>query len=323
MFDSIVALDWAKSNLAIARLKKDARVPKVFETKADIEFLKQYLDELPGTVQLVFEISSSARKLFFELRDYVDDIIACDPLKNDPIKKGAKTDKIDAIKLALLARDNRLKNVYMDQGENFKLRRLVSGYTDKVKALVRCKNHRADFEENIIDSEYDRFVVEQTRSEIETLGTIKSQYEDKFKELGKSNLQVKLMAGVPGIGTINAVKLVATVVSADRFQSYKDYWGYCGLARYLVESGKRSYGTRKIRYNPMIKSIYKTAALVAINTAPEFRKYFDYLTTNRMLPDYNARNAIARHIAKMTLMMLKHNTKYNSKLVLQKIKAQD
>ena len=55
MFDNIVALDWAKSNLAVARLKKDATVPKVFETEADIDFLKQYLEELPGTVQLVFE----------------------------------------------------------------------------------------------------------------------------------------------------------------------------------------------------------------------------------------------------------------------------
>jgi len=323
MFDNIVALDWAKSNLAVARLKKDATVPKVFETEADIDFLKQYLEELPGTVQLVFEISSSARKLFFELRDYVDDIIACDPLKNDTVKKGAKTDKIDAVKLALLARQNRLNNVFMDQSENFKLRRLVSSYIDKVKALVRCKNHMADFKDNRINSEYDEFALEQTKNEIETLGSIKSQYEKKFKILEKNNKQVKLMAGVPGIGTINAVKLVATVASADRFRSYKDYWGYCGLARYLVESGKRSYGTRRIRHNPMMKSIYKTAALVAITTTEEFRMYFNFLTKEKMLPDYNARNTIARHIAKMTLMMLKHNTKYNPKLIRQKIKAQN
>jgi transposase len=321
MFDCIVALDWAKSNMAVAKLKKEVKEPKVFEMESDIEYLKRYLDELPGTVQLVFEVSSSARKLFFELYDYADDIIVCNPLKNELIMKGPKNDRIDAVKLALLARRGDLQNVFLDLGENFKLRRLVSGYVDVVKALVRCKNHRADLKENKIESQYDEFVMKLKEIETKKLSEIKAQYEDKFSELEKSNPEIKRMTSIPGIGAISAVKIVATVASAERFSSYKDYWGYCGLARYLIESGGRLYGTRKTRHNPMMKAIYKMAALVAISTTKEFGGYYEYLTRTKLLPAYDARNAIARHIAKVSLMMLKHKSKYKARLVEQKIKA--
>lgn len=323
MFDSIVALDWAKSNMAVARLKKDAKEPKVFEMASDIEFLKQYLDEITGTVQLVFEVSASARKLYFELRDHVDDVLVCDPLENEAVKKGPKNDKIDAAKLANSARKGELKNVFISADENFKLRRLISGYTDVVKALVRCKNHKADLKDNRIESCYDDFVERYKKIEIKDLTAIKGEYEKMFAELVKSNKDIKIMTSIPGIGAISAVKLVSIVADAGRFSSFKDYWGYCGLARYLMESGGRLYGTKRIRHNPMMKAIYKMAALVAISTTEEFAEYYEYLTKIRLLPAHDARNAIARHIAKISLMMLKNKSIYKASLVKQKIKAYD
>lgn len=321
MFDSIVAVDWAKSNMAVARLRKDAREPKVFEMESDLEFLKQYLDELPGTVQLVFEVSGSARKLYFELSSHVDDVIVCDPLKNEAVKTGAKNDKIDAVKLANSARKGELKNVFVDISENFKLRRLVSGYTDVVKALVRSKNHSADLKENKIASQYDDFVIGLKQTEIKELGKIKKLYEKKFAEVGKENTDIKRLVEIPGIGLISAIKIVATVASAERFSCFKDYWGYCGLAKYLIESGGRLYGTKNIRHSPMMKAIYKMAALVAISTTQEFGSFYEYLTKIKLLPAFDARNAIARHIAKVSLMMLKHKSRYKAQLVTQKIQA--
>ena len=322
MFDSIVALDWAKSNMAVAKLKRDSREPKIFEMESDLEYLKRYLDELPGTIQLVFEVSASARKLYFELYNYVDDIIVCDPLKNEAVKKGPKNDRIDAVKLAFSARKGELKNVFVSLDENFKLRRLVSGYMDVVKALVRCKNHGADLKENKIESAYDEFVMELKESETKKLAEIKKTYEGKFAEMVKVNRDIRIMTSLPGIGPISAVKLVATVADANRFSSYKDFWGYCGLARYLMESGGRLYGTRTIRHNPMMKAIFKMAAIVAVKTTKEFGNYYEFLTKTKLLPAFNARNTIARHLAKISLMMLKHKKKYRAQLVAQKIKAQ-
>ncbi len=86
MFDNIIAIDWAKSNMAVARIKTGSKRIKVFERESDLEYLKKFIDALPGTKQLVFEVSSSARKLYFELHNHADDIIACDPLKNETVK---------------------------------------------------------------------------------------------------------------------------------------------------------------------------------------------------------------------------------------------
>ena len=315
MFDNIVALDWAKSNMAVARLRNGAKGIKVFERESDLEYLKEYLGKLPGTKQLVFEVSGSARKLYFKLHDHADSIIACDPLKNETIKQGAKSDRIDAIKLAELARDEKLKNVYMDLSENFKLRRLTAGYEDTIKALVRCKNQKADVKDALIDSEYDRFVLECKLKEVEHGSRIRNEYDKKFKEVYKKNHDVRRQVTAPGIGETNAVKLVAIVVDASRFHNIRDYWGYCGLAKHKIMSGGKFYGTRPTRYNRTMKSIYKTAAMVAIQTAGEFKEMYDLLRTVELLPDYKARNAVARHIARISLLMFKNKTRYDPELV--------
>lgn len=321
MYDMIVALDWAKSNMAVARLKKDEKKPKVFERASDLEELKKYLNNLPGTKQLVFEVSGSARMLFEALHDHADDIIVCDPLENKLITRGPKTDKIDAGKLALLAQNGQLKNVFVDLSENFKLRRLVSGYMDTVKALVRSKNHISDFRTNRINSRYDEFVIEAKKKEIKHLIGIKGEYEKEFERLADENRDIKAMSEIPGIGKISAVKIVATVASPKRFDSYKNYWGYCGLAKHLIISGGRIYGKRNPRYNPMMKAIYKMAALVAITKTEEFKAFFEHLTKVEFLPEHDARNAVARHIAKISLLMLKNKSRYDAKLVKRIVAA--
>ena len=321
IYENIVALDYAKSNMAVASLKKGAKEIKVFEMVTDMNYLKKYLEEINGTVQLVFEVSASARKLFFELRSCVDDVIVCDPVVNKPIQKGPKNDKIDAVKLVKLAKSGELKNVFLDVSDNFKLRKLVSGYIDVVKALVRAKNQRADLKNNAIDSKQDEFVLELKIKEVKEVQEIKDMYEKQIDSLVKENPDIKRLSGVPGIGAISALKIVSTVVSAERFKRTKDFWGYCGLARYKIESGGRFYGTRQARYNSMLKAVFKMAALVSIKTSDEFRMYYDYLTRIKLVPDYDARNTIARHIAKTCLMMLKHKTKYIASLLKKKAEA--
>jgi transposase len=115
--------------------------------------------------------------------------------------------------------------------------------------------------------------------------------------------------GISGIGIIGAVKIVACVVDARRFPYAGKYFSYCGLIKHEKLSGGRSYGRRKPRYSRMLKSVYKTAALAAINGKNPIRDYYDHLLAQGVA-EHNARHAVARYIARISYGMLKSATRY-------------
>lgn len=66
----------------------------------------------------------------------------CDSYRNKLLNKGAKMDKIDAIKLVQFLKAGLMKKVYHTTDKFIYLCRVVSGYEDLVKAGVRLKNQR-------------------------------------------------------------------------------------------------------------------------------------------------------------------------------------
>jgi hypothetical protein len=81
-FDHYIALDWSKVNMAIARVSAHMREPKVTDTDSDLKALKHYLSSLRGRKILTVEETTTAHWFYTELREYVDRIIVCDPLRN-------------------------------------------------------------------------------------------------------------------------------------------------------------------------------------------------------------------------------------------------
>ena len=95
MYDHDIALDWAQTVMAVARMTRKARKLQEFETRTDIGDLKAYLKSLNGTKRLTFEESTSSQWLYTELYGVVDKIIVCDPRRNHLLKEGPKSDRID------------------------------------------------------------------------------------------------------------------------------------------------------------------------------------------------------------------------------------
>ncbi len=78
-YENYVAVDWSKSNMAIARLTRSRVQPKVLERPADIRELKTYLKGLKGKTIVTVEETMVAHWLYLELHDVVDKILICDP----------------------------------------------------------------------------------------------------------------------------------------------------------------------------------------------------------------------------------------------------
>lgn len=320
MYDVILALDWSKSNMAIARLDKDKDRPKVLERPTDIMFLKRYLSNIKESKSITIEETSSAHYLYSELVGLVDEVIVVDPYRNKLLLDGPKNDKRDAANLAMLSRSRGLlKSVYHDLGENYEIRKLVSGYEDLVKASVRAKNQLAAYESsNRKDKPTDVFVTGLKKKLIEFTENSRKEYESKFAELAKNNKDIKRIAKIDGIGIKSAVKISGIVLDAKRFSNHRKFLAYCGLVKYRKTSGGRDYGLRITRYSRTLKSVFKMAALTAITNDTPYKEYYEKLVAGGMFT-HNARNNVARLIAKAVLAVMKNGVRYDPKKIKQKV----
>lgn len=326
-YDHYIALDWSQVNIALARSTRKKSEPAVIEwDKSDVKLVKEYLTKLKGTIILTIEETTTSHWLYVELIDCVDRILICDPYQNRLLSSGPKNDKIDAGKLCRLLRSGLLKEVYHSCDNAYQLRQLVSAYDDLIKSGVQLQNQRsavyraaglrykkADSSElkgRISDNVFRRFISGWQDRSIEQYFEDKACFEELIKQTVRGNKVINNLRGLPGIGYIFALKIYAAVIQAERFPKKGKYLSYCGLVMHEKFSGKMSYGRRNPRCNRQLKSVYKTAARTAVQGGnnPIF-EYYESLI-NKGLTHKQAVLMAARHIASVSLGMMKSGQKY-------------
>lgn len=321
IYDHYIAIDWSIKNMAIARMTKKSNKITVIDVPSDIVELQTYLKNLRGTKILAIEETTTSQWLYTELEDYVDRILICDPHRNRLLSEGAKTDKIDASKLVQLLKAGLMKEVYHSADKFLYLRRVVSGYEDLVKAGVRLKNQRyallracgksgKEKRDIKLDSHGEQFVLQCLDRQIDAYEEEKFEYEKEFVRLVRKHPEIRHQKSLPGIGSINAVKIVSRVVSPYRFAEKGHYLSYAGLIKLEKISGGKSYGKKNPRYCRQLKSVYKSGVLAAIGGNNPIDDYYEYLIREKNYPEYNARNQACRRLAILSLGVFRSGKKY-------------
>lgn len=321
MHDHYIAVDWAQSNMAIARMTKESPAIKVVNVPSSVKELQIYLSRLKGKKILTIEETSTSQWLYAELRDHVDEIVVCDPYRNHLLSDGPKTDELDAAKLVKLLKEGFLKPVFHSADDFIYLRKLVSGYEDMIKAGVRLKNQRSalfraqgkDKREKKLTQKSESFVLEGVDRGIEAYEKERTRYEAEMEKQRKKHVAIRNLDGISGIGIVGAVKIAARVVDAQRFEDKGKWLSYCGLVRLEKLSGGRSYGWKKPRYCRALKGVFKTAALGVIGGENNFDKYYDFLLTKKHYSEHNARHAVARKIATVAWAVMKNGKPFDPK----------
>lgn len=321
IYNHYIAIDWSIINMAIARMTKKSNKITAIDVPSDIEDLQIYLKNLRGTKILAIEETTTSQWLYTELKDCVDKILICDPNRNRLLTEGPKTDKIDAAKLVRLLKAGLMREVYHSTDRFLYLRRVVSGYEDLVKAGVRSKNQRYSllravgkkgFEKKDLDLGIsgEQFVLECLDRQIKAYEQEKELYEKEFKRLARKYPEIRHQKGLPGIATINAVKIVARAVTPHRFADKGHYLSYAGLVKLDKISGGRSYGKKNPRFSRQLKSVYKSGVLAAIGGNNTINDYYEYLIQEKGYPEHNARQKACRRLAILSLGVFKSGKKY-------------
>lgn len=290
--------------------------------------LVSYLREISGEKKLAIEETNLSRWLVSILSKEVDEMIVSNPVRNRLLEQGPKTDRIDAHKLAELLRGGFLQPVFHGEDSREDLRDLVSGYLDLVQDFVRLKNrYKALYRSQGIQKKGStvygdesflkelgkgpkHFVGEKVFERIQAMEAQRLLFVQEMKRQEKKFSEIKFLKTIPGIKTIQACKIVATVVTPDRFANKYKFFSYCGLASHPCESGGKDYGKRKNWGNPVLKSVFRTAGLTVLRGETSLRKNYDRLRS-KGVSHQDAYHATCRKIAILALALWKKQEKYN------------
>ncbi len=321
IYDHYIAIDWAAANMAIARMTKKSNKINVIDVPSNIKELQLYLRNLKGSKILTIEETTTSQWLYTELRNHVNKVFICDPLRNRLLTEGPKTDKIDASKLVQLLRAGLLKKVYHSTDKFLYLRRLVNGYENLVKAGVRLKTQRysllrfcgkTGYEKKDVRLEYqsEQFVLDGLGRQIKANEEEKQSYEKEFKILSRKHPEIRHQKSLPGIGDIHAVKIVARVITPWRFVNKGHYLSYAGLIKLKKISGGRCYGKKNSRYSRQLKNVYKMGVMSALGGNNTINDYYEYLIMEKGYLPHLARHKACRRLATLSLGILKSGKKY-------------
>lgn len=326
-----IGLDAHSSTCSFCVMEKTGKILDTAKIVTNGRLLREYVREIPGEKILTFEECELSSWLYEMFKNEDCKMLVCNPVENRQYKK-AKTDKLDARQLADLLRGNFLKPVYHDGSDREKFRDLMSGYQQLVDDAVKIKNRykslfRKDGKRQVGSKIYNdeslleglerkdlQFIGKQMYQLLEEMEQRRGEYLMEIKKYSKNFREIRVLKTLPGIGDIQATKIVAQVIEPRRFKNKHKYFSYCGLVRHKQISGDRCYGDRKIWGNRVLKCVYKMAAHSAIQGDNVFRRYYDHLRSKGQ-SHKNARNGVSRKIAAISLQLWKNNVKFKPEMV--------
>lgn len=326
LYRHYIALDWSQKIAAMAVMRDNGGKIDVQLVRPDPGIIREKLKKYTGSKIMTIEETTTSHWLYVELKESVDKLIICNPYTNRLMLDGPQTDKIDAKNLCLLLRNGMLKEVYHTTDKDYEIRKLVSGYTDTVKAVVRLKNQRSAVyralgknhkkkDETLPKGTESEFVGLKQNELLEHYAEVIREYERSFYKIYRVNKTLQSLKKISGIGIKIAIMIYSAVIDASRFENKYKYWSYCGLVRQYKESGGRVYRSKPVRYSRQysrqLKSCYKTAAIAAIGGKNDIREYYEYLLQQGTSPE-KARHQIVRYISKASYVIMKNKTDYRA-----------
>lgn len=322
-----IGLDAHSSTSTFAVLDKEGQCVLRKTVDTSEKNLWNVIESINGERILTFEESTISQWLYISLREKVDRLLVCNPTYVAK-KAGAKTDFRDAIHLANELRCGHLKEVFHDNSHWAQLRTSVSGYLDIVQEIVRFKNRlksvfRAEGlktdennfyknKERCIELKNDssKFVATNLFSQVEFLENEKIKYLDWFKNNQKKYRPIRNLMTIPGISIVRANIITAIVCQPERFRNKHQFWGYCMLVRHIQISAGKIYGNKRVHGRRELRDIFIGAAESAMRTETTLRDYHDALRA-KGISAKDAKVALARKIASLSLHLLKNNDTYN------------
>lgn len=322
----------------------DSRKKKVFEEEIapTREALRRMLKALPvGPKVVAFEAGNQMKwvSLFLKKQDEVTPhAVHPNEVKWIVASKG-KTDKVDARKLAELARADMLpRAIHIVEGKPRELRELVSArmqlqskrvaLINTMRGYVKQEGHPLppkffqlkDWKEKLKNTKLDepiRFVIESMMEAVDGLAKSEAQITERVLKI--EDKRCELLETIPAIGKITSRVLVGALDNVDRFDGKKGIANYGALTPTIYQSGKVTHlgkinrdGRHEVR-RVLLQCAHTVARTKTADVKP-LKDFYSRLEKKR--GKKKAIVAVARKLLTTAYGVLKNQKPYDPKMLL-------
>ncbi len=341
-----IGLDVHQASISIAVRDESGKLvmQSVIATRASA--ILEFLEGLRGTLHVTFEEGTYSTWLHDLLVRRVSKVIVCNPRKNALLKKGNKSDRIDARKLSELLRGGLLSPVYHGENSTRTLQELTRSYMtltvdttrvmSRLKAIYRgqaipyggkklyTRKHRQEWLVQLHQPGLLRRA-ERLYEELDLLQQLRRQAKQELMMESKKHSVCERLRTIPYLGPIRAAVLAARVQTPHRFRTKRQFWAYCGLgletrssADYQQMEGHLQRSRKKVLvrglnvdHNHDLKNIFKGAALSASIFAGPLQDFYQARINSGIQPEM-ARLTLARKIAAVALIIWKKGESFDA-----------
>jgi transposase len=337
-----VGMDISSKSFMIHAINSKKEVVFNDEIKPTRLGLRQMIKDLGGQTKLVvFEAGNQLKWVALELKKIKG--VHVHVVHPNEIKwinqSSAKTDKIDARKLAQLARGDMLpRKVHIVEGEIRQLRELISArhtLQSKRVALINSirgvlkqegyrlpekffqhANWRAHLEQMRL-AETQKVILSSFMTSIETL--LKAESELTRQIIGIENEEIKRLQSIPSIGELSSRVIISAVDDVKRFDNKKGIAKYGALTPRIYQSGGVTHlgrinrdGRHEVR-RVLLQCAHTTARMKSYEARP-LREFFERVKQRR--GKKIAIVALARKLLTIAYGVLKNRTMYDPQMLI-------
>ncbi len=253
----------------------------------------------------------------------------------------AKTDRLDALKLAQLSSMNQLPTVYMPTRSMRQWRCLITYRYKLVSRRTAIKNHlraivtregesppmRTSKWTNALLAWFESLAQPmdavpmdevwrgQLALELEALADVDlriQQVEDKLDALAAVDPRVALLRSIPGVGPRLAELVVATIDDPSRFKNGKQVGAYAGLTPRLYQSGTMNrMGRISGQGNALLRALLVEVSWLGLRYNAYVREVYEHVRRGSDSRKKIAIIAAARRLLIWCWAMLRDNRRWN------------
>lgn len=303
--------------------------------------LREAVKAVRGPKGVVLEEGPMADWAMRVIEPYAEEVIICDPRRNRLIARdGAKSDDIDAGKLAELYRLGALRAVHHPRRVSMMdLRSWVWAYHDqvalvtaaknKVKAVLRMAGISYRGEDVYAPAQREEWLGKMPRrsatehlavryGNLNDLEVRRQTLHHRLCRIARRHAVSKKFLAIPGYGPIRALTFLVIVDTPFRFSRVQKLWRYGGLGLQKRQSGDPAKGRLLPgeRYNRRLKAVAKGAAERALRTESgnPFEVVYQRLL-QKGVKEPLARLTVARKMLSVPWGMWKSGQEYQPALV--------
>jgi len=193
-----------------------------------------------------------------------------------------KDDKIDAKRIATYAYEKRsdLKPYELPQEEIVQIKRLLSLREKLVKQRAGYKGTIGEFK-IFLKRKDNKMLFDVHEKMIKELSKQIEKIEKNLDDIIKNDQQIKrmykLITSIKGVGPQTALFLIVYTDKFTKFDNWRKFASYCGIAPFPNRSGISIRGRTKVSNlaNKKIKSLLDLCAKTSIQHNPEMKLYYE------------------------------------------------